>query len=113
MEPFPTKTPPAVAGGAFHFFYSKHGCAALTWCAAGLPVLQNCHGAGDDAAQNAGHQKFGYALHANQQHYEHEGVGSALDGHQILHIVAAVESQHDVAHEEQGVQGGAVMALRM
>ena len=61
-------------------------------------------GAGDDAAQNAGDEELGHALHANQQDDEHQGVGCALDGDEVLDVIAAVEGQHDVAHEEQGVQ---------
>ena len=63
------------------------------------------HRTGDDAAQNAGDEELGHALHADQQDDEHEGVGRALDGHEVLDIVAIVEGQHDVAHEEQSVQG--------
>ena len=56
-----------------------------------------CHSTGYDAAQNAGDKELGHALHADQQHHEHEGVRSALDGHEVLHVVTAVEGQHDVA----------------
>ena len=61
--------------------------------------------AGDDAAQDAGDKELGHALHADQQDDEHQGVGCALDGHEVLDVIAAVEGQHDVAHEEQGVEG--------
>lgn len=36
LEPFPTKNSPGGLPEEHSFFYSKHGCAALTWCAAGL-----------------------------------------------------------------------------
>ena len=49
------------------------------------------------AAVSAG---IGYALHTNQQHHEHERVGRTLGSHDVLDVIAAVECQHDVAHEE-------------
>ena len=46
--------------------------------------------AGDDAAQDAGDKELGHALHADQQDDEHQGVGCALDGHEVLDVIAAV-----------------------
>ena len=84
------------------FFITIIECAALT---SGTSfIYELCHGTGYDAAQNAGDKELGHALHADQQHHEHEGVRSALDGHEVLHVVTAVEGQHDPAHEEHRVQ---------
>ena len=60
----------------------------------GVLLQELVHGAGHDAAQDAGDEELSHALDTNQQHNEHQGVGSALNGHQVLDIVAVVERQH-------------------
>lgn len=66
----------------------------------GLLFQELVHGAGHDAAQDAGDEELSHALDTNQQHNEHQGVGSALNGHQVLDIVAVVERQHDIACDD-------------
>ena len=77
----------------------------------GVLLQELVHGAGHDAAQDAGDEELSHALDTNQQHNEHQGVGSALNRHQVLDIVAVVERQHDIAMKNRVFRAGAHMAL--
>ena len=109
------KAPPAKRRRSLRFYWFFYLISrGVPDCAhAGRLLQELCHRAGHDAAQNAGDEELHHALHADQQHHEHEGVRSTLDGHEVLHVVTAVEGQHDQPMKNTVFRNGALMALTM
>ena len=71
-----------------------------------VPLQGVGHGLGDSAGHDAAGDPFHQTLDAHHQDDEHKGVHGALGGHHVLDKVRLVEDQHDVAHEEDGIQHG-------